>query len=319
MRDCGETHMNRCLITYEPVSVGTHYSARGLKLLSPQLKNLRSLPYDASEQRMLAAERAGKMSIQGVQDKLSANLKVKNECFEIVDHNGRYILKPQSHHYPELPENEAITMSLAERIGIEVATHGLVYSKDRSLTYFIKRFDRFGHNKKLAQEDFAQLSGLDRNTKYQSSIEKVIKLVAGYCTFPKIEYVKIFKLVLFSFLVGNEDMHLKNFSLITRNGTVALSPAYDLLNSTITLSNTKEELALPLHGKKSNLNKNDFFKYFAAELLQLNDKVIQEISQQLRQAIPHWQALIDCSFLSKRMQNRYLALLEQRAHRLGLL
>lgn len=242
--------MKRCPITYEKISDQENYSQRGLRLLSPQLKNLSPLDLSADEQRQEAIARVGKMSIQGVQKKLSAKLKIKEGSFEIVDQNGHYILKPQSDIYPELPENEAITMTLAKTIGLEVPVHGLVYSKDNSLTYFIKRFDRIGHNKKLALEDFAQLSGEDRHTKYKSSMEKVIAIIEQFCTFPKIEFVKLFKLTLFNFLVGNEDMHLKNFSLITRDRKISISPAYDLLNSTIAQKNTKEEIALPLKGKK---------------------------------------------------------------------
>ena len=134
--------MKRCPITYEKIGDQENYSQRGLHLLSSQLKNLRPLDLSADEQRKEAIDRVGKMSIQGVQKKLSAKLKIKDECFEIVDHKGQYILKPQSDIYPELPENEAITMTLAKTIGLEVPIHGLVYSKDNSLTYFIKRFDR---------------------------------------------------------------------------------------------------------------------------------------------------------------------------------
>lgn len=203
----------------------------------------------ASELREEALARVGKMSIQGVQPKLSAKLKIKNNCFEIVDQGGHFILKPQNEYYPELPENEALTMSLAAHIGIEIPAHGLVYSKDGSMTYFIKRFDRTGHNK-LAVEDFAQLSQHDRATKYNSSMEKVAKIIAQYCSFPKIEWVNLFKLTLFNFLIGNEDMHLKNFSLITRGPKVSLSPAYDLLNTTIAQRHAQEEIALPINGKK---------------------------------------------------------------------
>ena len=149
--------MKRCPITYEIITDQENYSQRGLRLLSPQLKHLNPLGLSADEQRKEAIARVGKMSIQGVQTKLSAQLKIKEGCFEIVDQNGHFILKPQSEYYPELPENEAITMSLATTIGLEVPIHGLVYSKDKSMTYFIKRFDRVGHNKKLALEDFAQL------------------------------------------------------------------------------------------------------------------------------------------------------------------
>ena len=311
--------MKRCPITYDVMSDQENYSQRGLHLLSPQLKNLCPLDLSADEQRQEAIARVGKMSIQGVQKKLSAKLKIKEGGFEIVDQKGLYILKPQSDIYPELPENEAITMTLAKAIGLEVPVHGLVYSKDNSLTYFIKRFDRIGHNKKLALEDFAQLSGEDRHTKYKSSMEKVIAVIQQFCTFPKIEFVKLFKLTLFNFLVGNEDMHLKNFSLITKDRKISISPAYDLLNSTIAQKNTKEELALPLKGKKNNLTKNDFLKYFAIEKLGLNQNVIDGIVQEFHQVIPKWQELIGFSFLSQPMQEKYLELLEQRCKRLNFI
>ncbi len=310
--------MKRCPITYEIINVQENYSQRGLRLLSPQLKNLSPLELSADEQRKEAVARVGKMSIQGVQTKLSAQLKIKDECFEIVDQNGHYILKPQSDSYPELPENEAITMSLATTIGLEVPIHGLVYSKDKSMTYFIKRFDRFGHNKKLALEDFAQLSGGDRHTKYESSMEKVIVVISNFCTFPKIEFIKLFKLTLFNFLVGNEDMHLKNFSLITRDNKVSLSPVYDLLNTTIVQKNVREEIALPLNGKKSDLKKRDFLEYFAVDRLGLNQNVITGIIQEIQRAIPSWQELIANSFLSPSMQEKYLRSLEERLRRIGL-
>lgn len=309
--------MKHCPITYEQISAQENYSQRGLRLLSAQLKNLEPLDLSADEQRQEALARVGKMSIQGVQKKLSAKLKIKKGCFEIVDQYGQYILKPQSDIYPELPENEAITMTLAKIIGLEVPIHGLIYSKDNSFTYFIKRFDRIGHHKKLALEDFAQLSGEDRDTKYKSSMEKVIAIIEQFCTFPKIEFVKLLKLTLFNFLVGNEDMHLKNFSLLTKDGKIFISPAYDLLSSTIAQKNTREELALPLKGKKNNLTQSDFLKYFAVEKLRLNQNIIDGVIREFHQAIPRWQELIGLSFLSQPMQKKYLELLEQRCKRLN--
>jgi serine/threonine-protein kinase HipA len=308
--------MKRCPITYDIIDDTENYSPRGLRLLSPQLRALSSLEFSAVEQRQEAIDRVGKMSIQGVQKKLSAQLKIKAACFDVVDHNGHYILKPQSDIYPELPENEALTMSLAKIVGLEVPVHGLVYSKDNSMTYFIKRFDRVGHNKKLAQEDFAQLLGEDRYTKYESSMEKVVSVIEKYCTFPKIEFVKLFKLTLFNFLVGNEDMHLKNFSLITKDGKISLSPAYDLLNSTIAQKNAKEEMALPIRGRKNNLTKHDLIDYFAADRLGLNPQIIAKVLGDVQGAIPKWQALISVSFLSTTMQEKYLQLLEARCGRL---
>ncbi|MCL9683618.1 HipA domain-containing protein [Legionella maioricensis] len=308
--------MKRCPITYELISDNEFYSKNGLKLLSPQLQQLDPLGLSAEEQRQEAVSRAGKMSIQGVQTKLSAQLKIKEGYFKIVDQQGQYILKTQSAHYPELPENEAVTMGLAATIGIEVPVHGLVYAKDNSMTYFIKRFDRVGRNKKLALEDFSQLSGNSRDTKYQSSMEQVIDIIAQFCTFPKIEFIKLFKLTLFNYLVGNEDMHLKNFSIITKNQKNYLSPAYDLLNTTIVMMNPKEELALPLKGKKNNLTKKDFLTYFANERLRLNQIIIDEVICDLIQKIPSWFQFIDHSFLSIEMKEKYKNLVHERSKRL---
>lgn len=310
--------MKYCPITYDLIRDDETYSARGLKRLSPQLKNLKPLAYSAAEQREEAAALAGKMSIQGVQPKLSAQLKIKEEHFELVAQDGHYILKPPSHLYPELPQNEAISMTMAEKIGLDVPVHGLIYAKDNSLTYFIKRFDRGGHHKKFAIEDFSQLLGFARDTKYNSSMEQVANVIETYCSFPRIELVKFFKLTLFNFLIGNEDMHLKNFSLITDNNKILLAPAYDLLNTSIALKNPEEEMALTLKGKKNKLTKNDFFKYFAVERLKLNTKVIENITQEFKSAKSEWEELIQKSYLSKPMQKKYLQLLQERFERLGL-
>lgn len=310
--------MKYCPITYEAISENETYSQHGLRLLSPKLVDLKPLALSAAELRSEAASRAGKMSVQGVQTKLSARLKIKEGKFEIVDKEGQYLLKPPSEYYPELPENEAITMSMAALVGIEVPVHGLIYDKDGSMTYFIKRFDRLGHRNKLAVEDFSQLLQAGRDTKYDSSMEKIIDCVSMYCTFPKIELAKLFRYTVFNFLIGNEDMHLKNFSLITRNEhMIALAPAYDLLNTTIAQKNTKEEMALPLNGKKNNLRRTDFMDYLGKTRLQLSHAIIEEIEVEFQRAIPLWKQLIAKSFLSKPMQVKYLELLEERCQRLG--
>jgi serine/threonine-protein kinase HipA len=309
--------MNRCPITYETIGEGTDYSARGLKLLDRNLRSLAPLGYTAAEQRQEALNRAGKMSIQGIQPKLSAVLRAKDGCFDIVDRHGKFILKPPSLDFPELPENESLTMRLAGALGIEVPLHGLVYASDRSLTYFIKRFDRRGRER-IPVEDFAQLSAASRETKYESSMEKVASVVDRFCTFPAIERVKLFERTLFSFLVGNEDMHLKNFSLISRNGRTDLSPAYDLLNTTIALAKPAEEMALPIRGKKSNLTRNDIVNYFAGERLQLNDRVLGEMLERFSAAFPLWEELIASSFLSPEKKVSYAGVVNERKARLGL-
>lgn len=309
--------MKRCLITYDLIQGEGEYSARGLKLLDRNLTSLAPLTYTAEEQRAEALERAGKMSIQGLQLKLSATLKVKAGTFDVVDRNGRFILKPPSLDFPELPENQDLTMRLASAVGVEVPTHGLIRARDRSLTYFIKRFDREARTR-VPVEDFAQLSGASRETKYESSMEKVAAVVDRFCTFPAIERVKLFERTLFSFLTGNEDMHLKNFSLITRRGRIDLAPAYDLLNSTIARKTTQEEMALPIRGKRSGLSRKDLLDYFAAERLQINERVLAELISRFQAMFPRWDELIAASFLSPDQKTAYRAVLAQRKDRLQL-
>jgi serine/threonine-protein kinase HipA len=310
--------MNKiCPITYEAITGAERYSEKGLKLLSAQLTTLRDFPYSAKEQRIEAEARSSKLSIQGVQPKLSASLNVKGETFEVVDRGGRYILKPQVERYAQVPENEDVSMRMAALVGIEVPLHGLIYSKDESFTYFIKRFDRKGQKDKLHVEDFAQLSDHSRDTKYNSSMEQVAEVIERFCTFPMIEKVSLYKRTLFSYLIGNEDMHLKNFSIIQRDGKVTLSPAYDFLNSTIVLVNPLEEFALPIHGKKRKITKNDLVHYYAHEKLMLSKAVVQEVLDLYASVLSEWQLLIEKCFLSEELKVKYLEVLNQRSKVLG--
>jgi serine/threonine-protein kinase HipA len=304
--------MNRCPITYSPCGEN-HYSNTGLRLLSAELNMLKKLEYTAEEQRKEAFNRASKMSIQGVQPKLSAKLYIREGKFDIVDKGGKYILKPQHHLYPQMPENEDLTMRLAFEIGLEIPLHGLIWSKDGSLTYFIKRFDRKGQNDKVPVEDFAQLAELNRDTKYNYSMEKVVGLINKYCTFPAIEKLKLFKLVVFSYLIGNEDMHLKNFSIITVDGKVTLSPSYDLVNTTIKYKNNPDdEIALPLKGKKNKLSRNLLVDYFGMERCELTARSIEKVLETISSSVPKWKELISISFLSKEMKDKYQDLLDTR-------
>ena len=306
--------MNRCPITYQ--TCDGRYSAKGVRLLSRSLTELKELPFSAQELRREAAARSDKISIQGVQPKLSARLNIKKQQFELCDRNGRYILKPQIAEYREVPENEDLTMRLASLAGIEVPLHGLLYGRNKELTYFIRRFDRVGRKSKIHVEDFAQLAELSRDTKYRSSMEKVAALIEKYCTFPAVEKVKLFRLTLFCFLVGNEDMHLKNFSIIYKDDVIALSPAYDLLNTTIVLPKPEEELALPLNGKKNRLRQHDLIDYFGRDRLQLTDRIINKMLMELKQLRKPWKALLKISFLSNIMKEKYVGVLDNRFERL---
>ena len=309
--------MSRCPITYLLIEEG-RYSPEGLKLLANGLSDIRPFEYTAEEQRKEAFKRASKMSIQGVQPKLSTIFNIKREKFEVVDRGGRYILKPQHAYFSQMPENEDLSMRLAAEIGLDVPFHGMIWSKDNSLSYFVKRFDRKGQNDKVPIEDFAQLAGLSRDTKYNYSMEKVIKLVNRYCTFPAVEKVKLFKLVLFSFIIGNDDMHLKNFSIINHHGNIQLSPCYDLVNTIIEYKRPEVEIALPLRENKKNLTKNMLIKYFGKEQCELTDKVIENVLNSISNTVPKWREELGISFLSEEMKQKYMDLLDSRLSRLDV-
>lgn len=308
--------MNRCPITYEACGE-QRYSKTGLQLLSPRLQNLKEFPLRKDEQLALALQYADKLSFSGVQKKLSARLSVSNEVFEVVAKGGSFIIKPQSADYPELPQNEDLTMKLAACVGINTPLHGMMYCSDGSLSYFIKRFDRKGKGKKIGVEDFAQLAGLSRDTKYDFTMERLVPLIEKFCTFPALEKKKLFLLTLFSFLIGNEDLHLKNFSLIHREQLIEFSPAYDLVNSSIVI-NSNEELALSLGGRKNNLTRANLVDYFGKERLNLTPETINEILDRFQNSIEKWMELINISFLSKEKKEAYLGLLLERRKRLFL-
>lgn len=306
--------MNRCPITYE-LCGEQKYSEKGLRLLSPRLKNLKDFPFGKEEQLELALQFADKLSFSGVQRKLNARLSSSQQMFEVVAKKGLFIIKPQSPNYSELPQNEDLTMKLAACVGIDTPLHGLMICSDGSFSYFIKRFDRKGKGEKIGVEDFAQLAGVSRETKYDFSMEKLIPLIEKFCTFPLIEKKKLFLLTLFSFLIGNEDLHLKNFSLISHGQTTEFSPAYDLVNSCIVMNST-EELALPLRGKKRKLTRSDLVVYFGKERLGLTQGTIEEVLTRIQQSFGRWNELIQISFLSKEKKRAYLELLEERKKRL---
>ncbi|MCU0348453.1 MAG: HipA domain-containing protein [Saprospiraceae bacterium] len=307
--------MNICPITYQPCG-SNKYSERGLKLLHRSLSELYDFPLTAPEQRLHATGAMAKMSIQGMQPKLSAVLNLRKKVLETVETGGVFIIKPQHETYLQMPENEDLTMKMAAIVGIETPVHGLVWCKDGSLSYLIRRFDRTGRNGKLATEDFAQLAGMTRDSKYDYTIEKMVKLIEQHCTFPQIEKFKFFRLVLFCFLTGNEDMHLKNFSLITRNGKVEFSPAYDLLNSTLVLGGTTEEMALMLAGRRKEFRKKELVDYFGMEKLGLPEAAIQSVLADFKKAQITWENLIATSFLTANQKQDYRELLAGRMARL---
>lgn len=249
-------------------------------------------------------------SLTGVQPKLSLNLHKHEGCnrLTIVGLWGDFIFKPQTDAYPELPENEDLTMHMAEAARIKVVPHSLIRLADGSLGYITRRIDRTKKGEKIDMEDMCQLTLHPTEYKYKSSCEQIAKTIATYSSTPKLDLVNFMQVLLFSFVTGNNDMHLKNFSLYRPKKLYQLTPAYDLLN--VAIANPKEELALTLNGKKSRLKLADFLK--ASASMGIEERVSLHLIDNMKNALPVWTELIRSSFLSEEMQVAYLELIQKR-------
>lgn len=257
-----------------------------------------------------------KRGLPGVQKKLSLSLEVvKNNQhpssrLTIVGFlGGEYILKPPTHEYPQMPEIEDLTMHLANIAKITVPPHGLIKMKDDETAYIVKRFDRSG-KKKIAIEDLCQLSLKLTEDKYKSSSENVGKIIRKYSTNPGDDILKFFEIILFSYIVGNADMHLKNFSLMINNfDNIKLTPCYDLLATKLLISNhiDPEELALPINGKKSNLRLKDFFRF--SENLEIPTNVVNYTISSMIKCYSDWEHKINQSFLSNDLKESFKKLI----------
>lgn len=255
-------------------------------------------------------------SLTGVQPKLSLNLSKHDGCnrLTIVGLWGDYIFKPQTESYEQLPENEDLTMHLAEVAKVSVVPHSLIRLADGKLGYITKRIDRAKNGGKIDMEDMCQLTLHPTEYKYKGSHEQIAKTILQYSNTPKLDLTNYMQLLLFCFVTGNNDMHLKNFSLYRPSEGYQLTPAYDLLNVAIANPKDKEELALTLSGKKTKLCMSDFIS--AAKTMGLEEKVVQRLIADLHKALPKWQTLIRESFLKEENKQAYEELVISRLSRL---
>ena len=251
-------------------------------------------------------------SLTGVQPKLSLNLNKHEGCnrLTIVGLWGDYIFKPQTEAYPQLPENEDLTMHLAEAAKIKVVPHSLIRLSDGKLGYITKRIDRTKNGEKIDMEDMCQLTLHPTEYKYKSSYEQIARTITKYSSTPKLDLTNYMQLLLYCFVTGNNDMHLKNFSLYCPEKDYLLAPAYDLLNTTIVNPKDKEELALPLSGRKTKLRVADFLN--TARTIGLEESVVLRLINGLQKALPKWQVLIQSSFLDENMKKAYQELIMSR-------
>ena len=268
------------------------------------------LPYSRQNISELASEVIrSRTTLTGVQPKLSMDInrggRDEPDRLTIVGLWGRYILKPKSDTYPWLPEDEDLTMHLATLARIQVVPHALIRFSDGELTYITRRIDRDDDGRKYLMEDACQLSERLSADKYKSSYENVGKLIRRYSSMAQLDLVNYWELVVFSWLTGNSDMHLKNFSLLSLvPGLYTLAPAYDLLNVHL-LFDDPEELALTLDGRKRKLTRQNFVN--AMRTTGLDDKVIGNILQKFPKMLPRWNDFIDQSLLPEELRQRYKA------------
>lgn len=314
--------MTRCLFCYKPLPGGIidfHPKCSTLFFGTPQPP---VLDYNNEQMQELAKEIISRsVAVTGVQAKLSLSIETipgtpKHSRLTIVGLWGGYILKPATAGFKHLPENEDVTMHLAENFGIPTALHSLIRLRSGELAYITKRFDRL-KNKKLAMEDMCQLTETLTENKYRSSMEKIGKHISKFATRPGIDNITFFETALLCFLTGNADMHLKNFALLTTGNDVALSPAFDLLCTKIAMPVDKEETALTINGKKSKLKKRDFD--ILAENLEIAERSMENSYAKFVFKLQDAFDWIDISFMPDKMKTKYKSVLTSNAAKLELL
>jgi serine/threonine-protein kinase HipA len=311
----------KCLYCYQPLSeydVDFHTSC-SKKIFGTVIPP--ELPYDESQMTELALRIVQtQMTVTGVQPKLSLNLangehKSDPKRFTIVGLWGNYILKPPTTNYPQMPEVEDLTMHLAEICRIKIVPHSLIRLKSGQLAYITKRIDR-DRKHKLHMEDMCQLTERLTEHKYHASYEQIGKALLKYSGNPGLDVVNFCEIVLFSFLTGNADMHLKNFSVIYNPVTgPVLSPAYDMLCTALVNPADDEDLALTLNGKKKRINRKDFKTAFSA--LKLDAKQQENLFAKMGKARNKWIEFIQISFLSEDFKDKYIQLINERFERIA--
>lgn len=261
-----------------------------------------------------AQKMVGKMSVSGVQPKLSVAYDRKTCQLLVVEKGGEYILKPQTERFPLLPENENLCMGIASHCGTDVPEHALIPLVDGKFAYLVKRFDRTEDGFKFQQEDFQQL--LESDDKYDGSYERIANVIKKYSCNPATDLFKLYERAILFFVLGNGDAHLKNFSLIrNRDSGYRLSPAYDIVSSRLVLSEEREEMCLSIQGKRNRLSGRDFIRL--AQHFGLTEEQSRHVSDRLNVCQPEIEGMIKDSFLSEAFKSRFLEIFKERIKRIN--
>ena len=313
--------MAKCLYCYKELneSEKDFHKACSKKMFGTP--SVPELPYTRENLTDLAKQVIrSQTTLTGVQAKLSLDINKggKNEAerFTIVGLWGRYILKPQTDRFGHLPELEDLTMHLAELAKVQTVPHSLIRFADGELCYMTRRIDRTDKGNKLPMEDMCQLTERLTEHKYKGSYEQIAKAIQRFSAVPKLDMVNYWEQVVFSWITGNADMHLKNFSLYSKEqGKYLLTPAYDMLSTALVMPEDTEELALTLNGKKRKIKKVDFIVSMQASGLE--DKVINNIFAKFTKAKEKWFEFIDLSFLPDEMKEGFKAIIAEKLNLLA--
>ncbi len=312
----------KCLHCYKSLSDGEIDYHKGCARRIFESAIVPVLPYTRANIKELAREIvAASTTVTGVQAKLSLDVSRGKagdaQRFTIVGLWGKYILKPQTDRFANLPENEDLTMHMAEATGIKTVPHSLIRFADGELCYITRRIDRTRQGGKIAMEDMCQLSERLTEDKYKGSYERIAKLIRQHSAAPLLDVVNFWEVVVFSWLTGNADMHLKNFSLYRPADNYMLAPAYDLLSTALAMPEDDEELALTLNGKKKRIRRNDFEKAMLEN--GMKDNAIAKLFDRFSKSVPKWHGLINESFLPKALQKAYHDKIDIMARRLSII
>ena len=311
--------MCRCLYCYRPLEKGDRDFHPGCARKFFGTEKVPVLDYTCKDLEQLALQIIkDQTSLTGVQPKLSLHLNEHegSQRLTIVGLWGDFICKPQTMQFKYMPETEDLTMHLAEVAKIDVVPHTLMRMADGTLCYLTRRVDRNVKGEKMAMEDMCQLTERQTEFKYKSSYERIAKAIAQYSSMPKMDVTDFFETVLFSWITGNNDMHLKNFSLYEpQDGTIRLTPAYDLLNAAILNPKDDEEFALTLNGRKKRLNRSDFIA--AGETMGIDPKIVDRLIGKYVRLHPRMSEFIGQSFLDEELKNRYSELIHERISRIN--
>lgn len=308
--------MDRCLFCYKELKDGEKdfHKVCAKKMFGsdvvPDLSYTRENLSDLAKQVIRS-----QTTLTGVQAKLSLDINKggRNEPdrFTIVGLWGRYILKPQTDRFPHLPELEDLTMHLAEVAKINVVPHCLIRFSNGELCYITRRIDRTNNGEKLHMEDMCQLTEKLTEHKYKGSYEQIAKTIHKFSAVAKLDVINFWEQVIFSWITGNADMHLKNFSLYSKGeGKYMLTPAYDMLSTTLVMPEDTEELALTLGGKKRKIKKADFIASMSAT--GLDDKIIENVFNKFIKVKDKWFEFIDISFLPDEMKENYKTIITEK-------